>query len=225
MDKKQWDTKLGSLLHSLGIKRNSRVDEIKRFGKNSEEVEEKLTNIMVSYIKDLHDEIIKDMSSLDSEFDELGEEGSENNSDTNALLNMFFNELSKGLPEGMKDTPESLKEWDMVFAWFEELLFLNGGKFRISKNELNELVITFSSDELQDKNGKKTSITDEFINSFKSSNGNIYYKSDSVNKSQIKKKEPTKKTSKPKTTSQKKNGTERTKKRTYTKKTKDKGTE
>lgn len=225
MDKKQWDTKLGSLLHSLGIKRNSRVDEIKRFGKTSEEVEDKLTNIMVSYIKDLHDEIVNDMSSFNSNGDDLDEEGNQNNSDTSALLNMFFNELSKGLPEGMKDTPENLKQWDLVFAWFEELLFLNGGKFRISKNEKNELVITFSNDELKDKNGKKTSITDEFINSFNSSNGNIYYKFDSGNSEQPKKKESIKKTSKPKTTSQKKNGTERTKKRTYTKKTKDKGTE
>jgi hypothetical protein len=220
MDKKQWDTKLGSLLHSLGINRNSRVDEIKKFGKTSEEIDDKLTNIMVSYIKDLHDEIINNMSSEDSGFTELDSEEGEFNSDPNALLNTFFNELSKGLPEGMKDKAENLKQWDLVFGWFEELLFLNDGKFRIVKNEKNELVITFTNDEVKDKNGKKISITDEFINSFNSSNGNIYYKIDSDKKEQ-----PIKNTNKSKPTPQKKNGTQRTKKRTYTKKTKDKGTE
>jgi hypothetical protein len=220
MNNKQWNTKLGSLLHSLGINRNSKVDEIKKFGKTNEEVDDKLTNIMVLYIKDLHDEVINDLSSIDSEFDNNDSEYGEFESDPNEILNRFFSELSKGLPEGMKDKSENLKQWDLVFNWFEELLVLNEGKFRILKNEKNELVITFSSDETKGKNGKTISITDEFINSFNGSNGNIYYKTSSEEN----KKTTRKTTTKPRTSSQKKNGTE-SKKRTYTKKTKDKGTE
>ena len=131
------------------------------------------------------------------------------------------NILLENLQEMNYDVTDSIKDADYVIKvelLYFDIIQTNSGVSVFHKDE-NETILRVKG-YLYDKNGKKISITDEFINSFNSSNGNIYYKIDSDKKEQ-----PIKNTNKSKPTSQKKNGTQRTKKRTYTKKTKDKGTE
>lgn len=174
MNNKQWNTKLNSLLHSLDIKTAGNIDEIKRFGKNQDEVDEKLLNIMSSYIEEMHDELVDKLNP--SEMDEF--EASQEEKD---LLNSFFSEISKTFSDEAMKKSDALKQWDSLFTWFEELLFINEGQFRLMYNENNELMIIFKSDKIKNK-GKTVSITDELIQSFKGLNGTIYYSAADKNK-------------------------------------------
>lgn len=220
MNKKQWDTKLGSLLRSLDIdNKPAEIDEIEKFGKTKDDVEEKIFEIVASYIKSVIDTNLSEGTDFsEEEFNDEFDESGAFPTDPNILLNAFFNELSKNSEKEQDPKSDNLKQWELIFNWFEELLFINKGQFRIMKNESDELVIIFSTDEIKSK-GKVVSITDELLASFKDLN--IYYKNVSRTKSSPKKQSSVKKQ---KPTTKKEDGTER-KKRTYTKKTKDKGSE
>lgn len=160
MQNKSWNEKLKSLLHSLDVDTNSRIDEISKFGKTPSDVRSKIKSIHAKYKKDpgIKNEKPDDLFDEYSEFDESDPEFSR-------MLKRFFDEMHTGDPMT-----------DAVLMWFQELVILNEGKFKIIKNDDNSISIIFNTDEYTE-DGKKISITSELLNTVdKINNNEITYK-------------------------------------------------
>lgn len=147
MQNKKWESKVKSLLHSLDIDSGSNIDEIKKFADSKFELNKKLKNIFSSYTKDEKkndfnsDEMFDEFDTTDPEFEDM--------------LGKFFAEMNK---QEDKFNLDPLTE--AVLMWFQELLIINKGQFKIVKDEDGTINILFNSDVIIE-NGKRISITDE----------------------------------------------------------------
>lgn len=150
MQNKNWNSKLKSLLHSLDISIGSNVDEVKKFGIGSVDLKTKLNLIKLKYKKndDSEEKINQDEMGEFSEFDE-------NDPEFKDMLNQFFDEISKST-EKLAHDPLT----DAVLIWFQELLIINNGQFKIVKNNDGSVNIIFGTDEIIE-NKKIISITEE----------------------------------------------------------------
>lgn len=150
MENKKWNSKLTSLLHSLDIDTGSTIDEYTVNGKTPEQVKSSITSIYEKYIIDGLKSDKSNSNNSEDEYDELDE-----TSDLSSTLDNFFNELKD---ESKKSNGDVLI--DAVLIWFQELLIINAGQFKIIKNKSGNLNIVFETDQIMD-NKKVISITDE----------------------------------------------------------------
>ena len=150
MQNKNWNSKLKSLLHSLDISIGSDVDEVTKFGIGSVDLKTKLNLIKLKYKKNdaSEEKINQDDVSEFSEFDE-------NDPEFKDMLNQFFDEISKSTEKLVNDPLT-----DAVLIWFQELLIINNGQFKIVKNNDGSVNIIFGTDEIIE-NKKIISITEE----------------------------------------------------------------
>lgn len=150
MENKKWNSKLTSLLHSLDIDSGSDIDEYTKNGKSPEDIKSKITSIYEKYIIDGLKSSKENHESINDDYDGIDDE-----SDISSTLENFFNELKD---DSKKSTSDALL--DAVLIWFQELLIINAGQFKIIKNSSGNINIVFETDNIVD-NKKIVSITDE----------------------------------------------------------------
>lgn len=160
MHNKKWESKMKSLLHSLDIDSGFDIDEVKKFASSTADFNKKIKKISSDYRKKEkpQDENIDDISSDFSSFDKSDPEFEE-------MLNKFFKEIGSG--ENQEDLNfEKDPLIDAVLMWFNELLIINAGLFKIVKNDDGGISIEFATDEII-ANNKKISLTDELTHEIK----------------------------------------------------------
>lgn len=190
MVNKKWETKMNSLLHSLDISHGSEIDEHLKFGDTDKARSKKLQTIadryIISVLKENQDNEAYEQNELD---------GISENTALPEFLNTFFDELDQDNPTN--DIDPLL---DAVITWFQELLMINSGQFKIVKNESGSLHIVFNTDEIVDKNVTK-SVTDKLTKAIeKIDTGSVQFERSKKQKAPIQKKQVVKKNGRTNTT-------------------------
>lgn len=154
MQNKKWESKMKSLLHSLDIDSGSDIDEKKKFASSITDFNKKIKKISSDYKKkeksqdETTDEFTSDFNSFDKNDPEFEE-----------MLNKFFDEIGSGdNHNGLNFEKDPLI--DAVLMWFNELLIINAGLFKIVKNDDGSISVEFATDEFVENN-KRISLTDE----------------------------------------------------------------
>lgn len=185
MANKKWETKMNSLLHSLDISHGSDIDEHVKFGDTDKARSKKIQTIAEKYIISILKEK-QDTETYDgSDLDDLSE-----NEALPEFLNTFFDELEHG------DNKEDIDPLiDAVITWFQELLMINSGQFKIVKNESGSLHIVFNTDEITDPDKKiSKSVTDKLTRAIEKIDTNsVQFEKPKPKKPPIQKKQAVKK--------------------------------
>lgn len=191
MHNKKWESKMKSLLHSLDIDSGFDIDEIKKFATSTTDFNKKIKKISSDYRKKEKNQ----NENQEGTFDEFSSDFStfdKNDPEFEEMLDRFFKEIgSGGDQDGLNFQKDPLI--DAVLMWFNELLIINAGLFKIVKNENGSISIEFATDEIVENN-KKISLTDELTHEIKKIDKKSIITDTRETKQQPAKKTPVKKT-------------------------------